>query len=69
MESIIKWQTGEPKEDGCYIVTIENSSKETGVTVLNYGTKNKKFLLVGLYPDLKIIAWCNLSDIEPYKTE
>ena len=26
MESVIKWQTGEPKEDGSYIVTTDEGT-------------------------------------------
>ena len=63
MESVIKWQTGEPKEEGCYLVT--------------YQTSHGKFIEITQYEEYgwdiytsascKIIAWCPLSEIEPYK--
>lgn len=59
--SLIKWQTGEPKEDGLYIVTTNQG--EMAVTgyfpTLNKGEKEKF--------NMYISAWCPLSDIEPYK--
>lgn len=60
--SAIKWQTGEPKEQDLYIAT----------------TNEGEVVIVGCCPELEqdvaffknnIIAWCKLSDIEPYKEE
>lgn len=31
MESVIKWQTGEPKHDGVYIVTSSDSSQKINI--------------------------------------
>lgn len=68
MESVIKWQTGEPKENGFYIVSYQfpNSSR-ANVTALVYtgGT-----WINGDWQEIdkrRIIAWCKLSDIKPYK--
>ncbi len=60
MESIIKWQTGEPKEDGTYIITTD----EGKIAIASF--------LIGYSPDIEffkicVTAWCKLSDIEPYK--
>lgn len=56
-ESIIKWQTEEAKEEGTYIVTYKNGEVDFDV-----------FMSVnGWAGILKVIAWCKLSDIEPYK--
>lgn len=64
MESVIKWRTGEPKDKGWYLVTAK------------YGKINKDFWLGHLdgslngwdkHLDSDIIAWCPLSEIEPYK--
>ena len=62
MESVIKWQTGEPKENGFYLVST-----------------SKGFVCQGYYNVLMncwgeslndiAVAWCKLSDIEPYKEE
>ena len=62
MESTIKWQTGMPSEAGTYIVT----KKDWSVKVTNfrqYGAVDEYY-----FSDC-IIAWCKLSDIEPYKDE
>lgn len=66
MESVIKWQTGEPKESGVYLVSI-STENEIGVTVLNWDNKEGKFLFVDFFSYITILAWCKLSDIEPYK--
>ena len=65
MESVIKWQTGEPKEGGMYVVTnykgeIEIDRYEKAVTI-DYGLFAKN--------QTGVRAWCKLSDIEPYKEE
>lgn len=62
MESVIKWQTGEPKEEGRYIVTTIDGHIATAVYLLN-DVHDKHFF------DTYITAWCKLSDIEPYKEE
>ena len=62
MESVIKWQTGEPKESGAYLITTYR-----GNVFVDYWR---------VFPDksdwdyrdkFDVIAWCKLSDIEPYK--
>lgn len=62
MESTIRWQKGEPKEEGAYIITTDE------------GTVS----LASFYPDnssdveffkICVTAWCKLSDIEPYKED
>lgn len=77
MESTIKWQTGEPKENGIYLVAyrfghypIESPMEKIYDTSIgtsywdsfwhNYDDESS---------DCRIIAWCKLSDIEPYKEE
>ena len=59
MKSIIKWQIGEPKEEGRYIVTLDNNE-----VALLFWTNS-----IGWwdYIDDRILAWCPLSEIEPYK--
>lgn len=58
----IKWQTGEPKESGSYLVTMKGMD-ETFVTYSRYSC------LTGWSHSNKVLAWCKLSDIEPYKEE
>lgn len=63
MESVIKWQTGEPKKVGYYIVTYQSPIGATVETALyeEYGWD--------IYESdyCKVIAWCPLSEIEPYE--
>ena len=60
--SVIKWQTGEPKELGIYLVTTSSNIIRTANWV------NGHWLINNLpFSTLKVKAWCNLSDIEPYK--
>lgn len=65
MESIIKWQTGEPKERGYYLVTLTNNKVELdeycGIIEDELGWFE--------HEEDEIIAWCKLSDIKPYKEE
>lgn len=58
--SQIKWQKGEPKEDGRYLVTTIYGHVATAVIVkddLHYKQVFKEY----------VKAWCSLNDIEPYK--
>ena len=60
MESIIKWQKGEPKKRGLYIITTNEG--EIGIVTFH----------IGYSPDIeffkfRVKAWCKLSDIEPYR--
>jgi hypothetical protein len=59
MESKIKWQTGEPKENGRYIVT----NVEGKVDIDYYYSYRNSW---EYYHNKAIIAWCHLSHIEPY---
>ena len=63
MESVIKWHTGEPKEEGCYLVTYQTLSGKVVETAQyeEYGWD----MYTSDY--CKVIAWCPLREIEPYK--
>ena len=71
-ESIIKWHTGKPTETGWYVVTVKNEYGElytdTDFYVINVGFKNYWFAFDDSSKE-EIIAWCPLSEIEPYKEE
>lgn len=56
MKSVIKWQIGTPKENGWYLITTVDNR----VTICVFTTYNEWYLE-------DVIAWCSLSDIEPYK--
>ena len=62
MKSVIKWQTGEPKESGLYLVTMKGMY-ETFVTYSRYSCLN------GWSHSNKVLAWCLLGSIKPYKEE
>lgn len=63
MESIIKWQTGIPTKKGRYILSLKGSKK---IDTDNWSIYTKKWYH---YNNNYVIAWCKLSDIEPYKEE
>lgn len=62
MESIIKWKTGLPTEIGRYIIT----QKDGKVRTIHFHPKE---ILDLDYFERLVIAWCLISDIEPYKEE
>ena len=66
MESVIKWQTGKPKEEGDYLTTRRLANGKVYVCY-NYWVDNKWFAVP--CENSTTIAWCKLSDIEPYKEE
>ena len=64
-QSIINWQTGEPKESGSYLVVLKD-----GKVYSDYFSTNS---VLGknwnVFSKTYITAWCKLSDIKPYKEE
>lgn len=64
MESVIKWQTGEPKESGLYLVTTYYGKVKVD-EFCHYSVSGKEYGTFIKYADP--VAWCKLSDIEPYK--
>ena len=70
-QSIINWQTGTPKEEGVYLVQIKHGIRTDclfdwkdvvdGRLVKKYSWK--------IYKSCDVLAWCKLSDIQPYKEE
>ena len=66
MESVIKWQTGTPKENGDYLVTRYSPlGKGRTYTQTNYYFYGK--WVIEVLDASYVIAWCPLSEIEPYK--
>ena len=67
--SEVKWQTGEPKEEGVYLVQIKNGIRTDCLfkwdDIVN-GRLVKKYSW-RIYKSCDVIAWCNLRDIKPYK--
>ena len=63
MESTIKWQTGEPKEFGLYLVTLNDGSIATDEWY-NFSDVDDWHYFWN-----EVKAWCKLSDIQPYKKE
>ena len=63
MESIIKWQKGKPNEEGEYLVQL----KYGHIRINSWEKFNDHYQWVCF--NREIVAWCKLSDIEPYKDE
>lgn len=59
----IPWQTGEPKETAHCLVCTHSGD----VKILTWISTIKCWVAYGLEEDYDVIAWCKLSDIEPYK--
>ena len=68
MESVIKWQTGEPKEECEYLVTFEYKDGHAEVCVTSWSAIMKGFR-TNKDNIRYTLAWCKLSDITPYKEE
>lgn len=69
MESVIKWQTGEPTEDGTYLVVYEiNEYRNDVITLVRSRSKWRNFFF-GEVDKKRVTAWCKLSDINPYEEE
>ena len=67
--SVIKWQTGEPTEDGTYLAVYEiNEYRNDVITLIRSRSKWRDFFF-GKVDKKRVLAWCKLSDIEPYKEE
>ena len=62
-QSLIKWQTGKPKEFGLYIVTLNDDSVATDEWYKFSDVDDWHYFWN------KVKAWCKLSDIKPYKEE
>ena len=70
MESVIKWRTGEPKEGGWYCVSVKTrySNLHVDVDYRNISISNDDDDdYWDAYKDDDVIAWCPLSEIQPYK--
>lgn len=59
MESVIKWQTGEPKKEGEYIITTKG-----GVGCIYF---DPKYVYDLDFFKQFVIAWYPLNNIKPYK--
>lgn len=62
--SQIKWQTGEPKEDGKYLITVKG--KKIVYITTDFWDNREEWTT---FLTESVVAWCKLSDIEPYKEE
>lgn len=66
MKSAIKWQTGDPKVPGEYLITCPN-----GVIYIDnyneYETGQGVFYDWERFTDDMVLAWCPVNEIEPYK--
>ena len=60
-ESVIKWKTGKPEETGKYLVQMKDHEMIVDFNFWNNLSNSWMFY------DASVVAWCKLSDIEPYK--
>lgn len=60
MESVIKWETGNPKEEGEYLVQL----KYGHIRIINWEKFNDYYNWTAF--SREIIAWFRLRDIKPY---
>ena len=68
MESVIKWQTGEPKEEGEYLVVIHGKRIKVDRLYAYDEIKDGYIEKAYVWRDnwlSGITAWCKLSDIKP----
>ena len=66
--SLIKWQTGEPKEEGWYLATCKNDESVSFVTLVHYdGSKWNADLGRNLRKEVIIESWVKISTIKPCK--
>lgn len=69
MESVIKWQTGEPTEDGTYLVVYKiDEYRNDVITLIRSRSKWRNFYFDKV-DKKRVTAWCKLSDIKPCKEE
>lgn len=61
-KSVIKWQTDLPDIEGEYLVT-----EDTGEITADCWCVLEHYQYWAQHRDSEVIAWCKLSDIEPYK--
>lgn len=64
--SLIKWKTGDPKEDGEYLVSLEDGSVCRDEWRELYCEDDIK---CWVYNEGEVTAWCKLSDIKSYKAK
>jgi hypothetical protein len=62
MESKIKWHTGFPNIEGEYLVT-----EDTGKVTVDYWCVVDHYQYWEQHRDDEVVAWCSISEIEPYK--
>ena len=67
MESVIKWQTGVPEEEGMYIISTDGQVKVSECIMVDIEEQDCESIVWREFDDEDIAAWCKLSDIEPYK--
>ena len=67
MESVIKWQTGVPVEEGMYIISTDGQVKVSECIMVYIEEQDCESIVWREFDDENITAWCKLSDIEPYK--
>lgn len=62
--SVVEWQTGEPTENGEYLVSLEDGSVCRDEWRELYCEDD---IRCWVYNEGEVIAWCKLNNIKPYK--
>ena len=62
MKSVIKWQTGFPNIGGGYLIT-----EYTGEVTVDCWCVVDHYQYWAQHRDDEVVAWCPISEIEPYK--
>ena len=67
MESVIKWQTGEPTKEGWYIVSIKDRGSRVYINTDYWIDAETQWISYDKFRKEKITAWYPLNEIKPYK--
>ena len=65
--SLIKWRTGVPTKAGWYAISIKNQDLELRVDTGYWRNIAQDWITFDKFSKEKVIAWCPMSAIEPYK--
>lgn len=67
MKSTIKWKKGEPKYPGKYLVQTKDGMIDVSEWEMYDSGWGEQHGSWSRFNRFYIVAWCKLSDIEPYK--
>lgn len=65
--SVVEWQMGEPTEEGECIVTLDNGVVTYDEYCCATDSDGDDMFFWRYWDEDKVVAWCKLSNIKPYK--